>query len=604
MNNYIRGYRQLIKENIRTILLFEVLSKLLLMAIVAPLVKLGIQWSVEFAGVTYLTNESFYKVLRSFQTWVFLGLMLLFFVLYGMFEAFSLIKIFHASYHHQKISLFSTCIEGLEGFRRLRGQGNLGMIPFTGLVMPSLNLTLIIAMTVTLPWPDSVVNKLKSHWELGVLGALIFLALELFLFSWFFVLQYYSIEKKSFVKALKSSFNLQKRNRISIVFQLLFWVVAITLVILIIIGICVVILAYGVSLFYKKSTGMAIFLMFFRLIRYAIFFLIACVNTPLTLGVVSYLFYRAKYITREPVYKKFDFKCENKKFRAKCRTVFSLVFMVSVAWAGYNIYDLVNGDALDAIKINNIPEVTAHRGYSDAAPENTLEAFQAAIDAGADYIELDVQETSDGVLVVMHDSNLWRTTGIKKDIGMTTYEEVRNLDAGSWFSDAYSQCYIPTLEEVLEIAKGNTQLNIEIKPDKTNWHLEASVVELIHEYDLAEECIVTSFDYGTLKKIKSLDENIRTAYVVSVGYGEFYDMEYVDGFSINSSMITEYLVNAIHNRGKEVYAWTTNSQQRIQRMVDCGVDNVITDNPVLAQRVIYAKRTNPGIVQIIRYIFK
>ena len=72
---------------------------------------------------------------------------------------------------------------------------------------------------------------------------------------------------------------------------------------------------------------------------------------------------------------------------------------------------------------------------------------------------------------------------------------------------------------------------------------------------------------------------------------------------MDSALILQ-LVNAIHNRGKEVYAWTTNSQQRIQRMMDCGVDNVIPDNPVLAQRVIYSNRTNPGIVQIIRYIFK
>ena len=86
----------------------------------------------------------------------------------------------------------------------------------------------------------------------------------------------------------------------------------------------------------------------------------------------------------------------------------------------------------------------------------------------------------------MHDSSLKRTTGIKKHIGNATYAQVRELDAGSWFSEEYSDSYIPTLDEVLQLAKGKVQLNIEIKPDKNNWHLEESVVELIHEYELSE----------------------------------------------------------------------------------------------------------------------
>lgn len=604
MKDFIQGNKQFLKENIRTILLFEVFFKLLLLAVMAPLVTWGIQWSLQFAGVTYLTNESFYRMLKSPQTWVWAGVMILFFILYGMFEVFALTKIFHASYHHQKISFTDACREGLEGIGRLFLHGNWGMIPFTGFVLPSLNLTLIIAMSVTLPLPDSIIRKLKRHWEYGAYACLIFLAVELFMFLWIFTLQYYTVEKENFFKALKSSLKLTKGRRVSMIFQQLFWVICITLAILLFIAVLIVVLAYGVSLFYKKSTGMAIFLMVFRLIRYGIFFIIACINVPLILGAVSYLFYRAKRGKREPVYKKYDFRPVGRNPRERRKTAFILVFLICLTWTGYNIYDLVNGDALNAVKINNIPAVTAHRGYSDAAPENTLEAFQAAIDAGADYIELDVQETSDGVLVAMHDSSLKRTTGLKKHIGNATYAQVRELDAGSWFSEEYSDSYIPTLDEVLQLAKGKVQLNIEIKPDKNNWHLEESVVELIHEYELSEDCIVTSFDYGALKKIKALDENIRTAYVISVGYGEFYDMEFVDGFSVNSSIITEYMVNAIHNRGKEIYAWTTNSQQRIQRMVDCGVDNVITDDPILARRVIYAERTNPGIVQIIRYIFK
>ena len=97
-------------------------------------------------------------------------------------------------------------------------------------------------------------------------------------------------------------------------------------------------------------------------------------------------------------------------------------------------------------------------------PENTMAAFQKAIDDMADYIELDVQLTSDGEVIVMHDSNAYRTTGVDENIVNMTYKEVRRLDAGSWYSDEYKGEKVPGLREVLELAQGKIKLNIELKP--------------------------------------------------------------------------------------------------------------------------------------------
>ena len=135
--------------------------------------------------------------------------------------------------------------------------------------------------------------------------------------------------------------------------------------------------------------------------------------------------------------------------------------------------------------------MTAHRGLSAHAPENTLYAFSDAIDAGANLIELDVQQTKDGVLVVMHDSSLRRTTGDKRSIWEVDYDEIADLDAGSWFDPAYANARISTLEDVLRFVGGKVQLNIEIKPTKHNTDdLEQNVADLIAQYGYEDKCWV------------------------------------------------------------------------------------------------------------------
>ena len=127
------------------------------------------------------------------------------------------------------------------------------------------------------------------------------------------------------------------------------------------------------------------------------------------------------------------------------------------------------------------PIVTAHRGYSTAAPENTLPAFQLAIDHHSDRAELDVQMTKDGVVMVTHDTSLRRCTGRNANIYDLTFAQVRERDAGRWFSARYAGTQIPTLEEVLDLCKGKIQLNIEIKPNAATPELEAETVRIIRK---------------------------------------------------------------------------------------------------------------------------
>ena len=241
------------------------------------------------------------------------------------------------------------------------------------------------------------------------------------------------------------------------------------------------------------------------------------------------------------------------------------------------------GDELRTMLGGTAPIITAHRGYSSAAPENTLPAFQLAIDQGCERAELDVQMTKDGVVMVTHDTSLRRCTGRNANIYDLTFDEVRKLDAGRWFSAKYAGTKIPTLEEVLDLCKGRIQLNIEIKPNAATPALEAETIRIIEEKGFAHDCVITSQSYETLCKVKELAPEIETGYILALGVGSYYDLPAADFFSVEGTFITSGMVQQIHKRDKTISAWTINRDEDASNMLSLGVDDVITDKPAMVQ---------------------
>ena len=231
--------------------------------------------------------------------------------------------------------------------------------------------------------------------------------------------------------------------------------------------------------------------------------------------------------------------------------------------------------------------VTAHRGSSKDAPENTMAALETAVEQMADSVEVDVQETRDGVLVLAHDSSLRRTTGRNGRLADLDYAELAQLDAGSWFSKEYAGEQVPTLQEAVEFCKGRIFMNIELKSLGDGSDLPERVAALVEENDMLEQCVITSTSLRYLRRVKEANPEIRTGYIVSAAYGDYYKEEYVDFISMLSTSLSARLVDAVHGEGKAVHAWTVNSKPELRRMRQLGVDNVITDYPVYAREVLY-----------------
>ena len=229
-------------------------------------------------------------------------------------------------------------------------------------------------------------------------------------------------------------------------------------------------------------------------------------------------------------------------------------------------------------------QVTAHRGHSRAAPENTLSAVRKAIESGADYAEVDVQQTADGLVVLLHDSDLKRVAADPRTVGELSYEEVRKLEVGSWFDPSFAGERIPTLIEVLNLARGRIKLNIELKTYGPDRQVAAEVARLVCEQGLESDCLLTSFNYLALVEVKRQYPRVRTGLTVAYLLGDVGGLE-VDALSVRADSLSDKVLREARRHGKEVHVWTVNDPGPMVRLMKRGVDNIITDDPDLLIRV-------------------
>ena len=203
----------------------------------------------------------------------------------------------------------------------------------------------------------------------------------------------------------------------------------------------------------------------------------------------------------------------------------------------------------------------------------------------------------------MHDTNTRRTTGVSGKIWQMTYEEVARLDAGSSFGKEFAGEPVPRLRDVLEFARETgIKLNIELKPTGHEESLEESVVDLIHEYEYGDSCVITSQVYRVLENVKAYDPEITTVYVARLAYGNINKLACADHFSVEATNATRRLVSRLHNEGRQIFAWTVNTRDSINKLIDRNVDNIITDNVPLALHCIYESRYSDLLSEFVKLL--
>ena len=230
-------------------------------------------------------------------------------------------------------------------------------------------------------------------------------------------------------------------------------------------------------------------------------------------------------------------------------------------------------------------EVIGHRGAAASRPENTMAAVEKAIEDGADWVEIDVQETADGEIIVVHDSDFMKSSSVPTKVWDVTMEEVAEIDIGSWFDPAYADQRAPLLYDVLRAVKDRSKLIIELKYYGHDVDLENRVIALVEEAGMDEQIATMSLKYPAVQKMLRLRPDWRTGVLAATSVGDLTGLE-GDFVAVSAASLTTRLIRRADAAGKDVYVWTVNDAAMMSRMISMGVNGLITDEPALAREVI------------------
>jgi glycerophosphoryl diester phosphodiesterase len=243
------------------------------------------------------------------------------------------------------------------------------------------------------------------------------------------------------------------------------------------------------------------------------------------------------------------------------------------------------------------PILFAHRGSKAHAPENTLASFRLAVEQRADAIELDVKLTRDGYVVVLHDQTVDRTTNGHANLSDLTLEEVKRLDAGSFFGAQYAGEQIPTLDEVFVTVGKQVFINVEL----TNYatprdRLVEKVAQIIRRHGQVDNVLFSSFLSLNLLSARRLLPDVPVGYLANEGLGGAVARS-TNGQRIAPHIIHPYVNDATddfvrkqHAIGRRVHVWTVNDPKDMQRLFNLGIEGIFTDDPLLARSVLESTR--------------
>ena len=267
-----------------------------------------------------------------------------------------------------------------------------------------------------------------------------------------------------------------------------------------------------------------------------------------------------------------------------------------LAWAvgiGVLVSAAVGFLTVQSVRLEDRTEIVAHRGAAGSAPENTLAAVGAAIDQAADWVEIDVQQTRDGEIVVLHDCDLKKVGGDPRTIWSIAAAELPQIDVGSHFHPDYRDERVPTLREVLALCRARSaNLNIELKyynkVPALEDQLAGKVAALVREAGMESHVVYMSLERKAVAQMKALEPTARVGWLTAVAAGNVFDTP-ADFLAIHADLAERKLLRAAHRRGKQVLVWTVNDPVSMSLLIGRGVDGLITDHPGRAREVLAAR---------------
>ncbi|ATO50586.1 glycerophosphodiester phosphodiesterase [Brevibacillus laterosporus] len=574
MNLFKYAWKTL-KYSFWNILLFEIMYRLFTIIIVIPFLSVVLKNLIQQSGYTYAANENLLYFFLTEYGILASVLLMIFSVLIIFYEFAVLILLIYYAGKEQKVHLRFVLRKALSPLQALFTFSLPVFALYLLLLRPLMKLGVSSTLLPTLAIPNFITGELFKM-EYGVY---LYIGVLLLVFCinirWMFALPIIVLEEKSFWRAAKKSGEIVKKNLGRIVIVALFTIAGLFLLFLSVDGVS--------ELLYRLSTSTSnSYLAALGAIAYThLIYIFAIFLTPLMLSIMTW-FYIRKAGEEEIRVMDDPHVCPDKHptfvKRHKYKLLISYMAIVSVV-----IIAVVNFLYVFPA-FEHKPITMAHRGATEKGVENTLEAIQGAIDAHADYAEIDILQTKDKQLVVIHDINLSRLAGINKHVYEMTLAELREvtLQQGRYSGK------ISTLDEVIKFAKNKIKLNIEVKLHGYEQEKDVitSLLRILKENKFETECVIQSLHDTVVYNVKRTNPNLQVGFVLFANRTGLKDLP-GDFFVMEEYMLNKSVLKEAKSLNKAVYVWTANSYESIYTFLKMGVDGVITDYPEYVHEAIW-----------------
>ena len=561
------------------VLTFQLTYKLLAAIVFVPLFGIIFNKLLYFGGYANATNDellAFLKTPYGILAIVILSLLALFLI----FTEFAvLIIISYFAHKRQKVKLRPILYKTVTYLPTLFTYCLPGFILYAVVLLPLLNIGYETALIPQIQIPNFITGELFKT-TMGQVGYYTFFAVVAYLnLRWIFVLPIVVLEQKPFRTAARKSATLVKESFFKVLFFLVGFFISIGIVYGVFFGMYLLCLwgmyeftnPQGTFALLAEST-MSVFLT-------STLYLFSFIVTPFYIMAITRLYLQKVPVEEVLLEEGLDYSKTkaDKCFFQKHRWKFIGVYIVGIITAGMVVAFIVTF-------ISNSykePIIMAHRGYISKGVENTKEAVQGAIDAKADYAEIDVLQTKDGELAVIHDLKLKRLANANVHVSDLTMEELRQLTLSQ---DGFSG-QISTLDEIIKLAKGKIKLNIEVKLHGGEKDFVNKVLKAIKDNEFEKQCVIQTLHYPLIKEFKRANPNIKVGYILYASRANLKNVK-ADFYVAEEYMLNKKLVKEARKLNKPIYVWTVNDMESLKAYYKLNVDGIITDYPEDARETI------------------
>ncbi|MBR2822051.1 MAG: glycerophosphoryl diester phosphodiesterase membrane domain-containing protein [Clostridiales bacterium] len=590
--SFLKNVWILFKQNFKEVMIFILFCSTFTTIATSLLKEVLIKGMMKVSGVTYIVPANLKSVLLNPLSILMIIVFSVIITFFSLFEIAGLLHAFSMAQVGRGTNLTSMFMAGLRACRKASHPKNWLLIVFILVLFPLTKLLPLSTSTFKIILPGFVNQTIDYTKSLSIMYSVIYFVLISFLTIYIFSINCFVMQKTSFIKSCAESRRLGKGHFIETFLTLFLLTILLNFAINSVSSIVVVNCNEVVSFIKKNSANVVLKSEDVGTYTYVLRQILKSFISPaVNNAALAVLFYRQ--IDAKDMLKSLS-SDTFKSSKASKKMVITFITVMAVLFAAAGIFLIHRYSYL--IEEVDKPLVCAHRGDNINAPENTMEAFELAASESLEWIELDVHQTSDGVIVCNHDSTIQRVSGQNLAIREHTFEELKKCEYGSWMPGNYEHVTIPTLEEVLVFAKENElNVQVELKGHSDDINFEENVIRIINDTGMHDNVMIISQDASRMKRVMEIDPTITKGYCVFLALGHPEDIEYTDNISVEETNVTPELVRHLHAQGKKVFCWTVDLDDTVQYLVSCDVDVIGTDNPMLISNAVEKADCSGGI---------